>query len=324
MPGVQRRSKPADTMANLHTQKYKFVMRLKFISRSSRALYTHLHSLSVTGARRCRRSSPRRSRAWRALQKQTPHMGQLVPQRQLKSLGLEHVNSTLAAALQAPPTARRTFGRVIDGRHNRWSPSWALEAAAAQRLIELGFMGGLLDCCSIFFTIAHADDPDANKLLAVKLMFHRKDLRCDTRPQALGKSGLGVDLDIYLRQLILDKFGTTLDAIFEEFFAESGYNEKVWNAEQVRSEPTPRSPHPHTILTHGTHPRMAPSTHHPHTPEPLSHAARCLGRCCASSSASASSRESSRPRSLRGRSVSSGRCGHAHNWPRCRILTLAA
>ena len=195
---------------------------------------------------------------------QTPYMSQLVPQRQLKSLGLEHVNSTLAAALQAPPTARRTFGRVIDGRHNRWSPSWALEAAAAQRLIELGFMGGLLDCCSIFFTIAHADDPDANKLLAVKLMFHRKDLRCDTRPQALGKSGLGVDLDIYLRQLILDKFGTTLDAIFEEFFAESGYNEKHWYAEQVRSEPTPRPPpthHPHAWHppTHGT--QHAPSSH---------------------------------------------------------------
>ena len=225
-------------------------------------------------------------------------MSQLVPQRQLKSLTLEQVISALSAALQAPPTARRTIG---GGK----GPPWALEAAAAQRLIDLGLMGGLLDCLSIFFMIAHADDPDANKLLAAKLMSLRKDLRCDTRPQALGKSGLGVDLDIYLRQLILDKFGTTLDAIFEEFFAESGYNEKVWNAEQVRSEPSPRPPHPHTILTHGTHPRMAPSTHHPHTPEPLSHAARCLGRCCASSSASASSRESSRPRSLRGRSVSS-------------------
>ena len=141
-------------------------------------------------------------------------MSQLVPQRQLKSLNLEQVLSALSAALQAPPTARRTIG---GGK----GPPWALEAAAAQRLIDLGLMGGLLDCLSIFFMIAHADDPDANKLLAAKLMSLRKDLRYDTRPQALGKSGLGVDLDIYLRQLILDKFGTTLDAIFEEFFAEN-------------------------------------------------------------------------------------------------------
>ena len=107
----------------------------------------------------------------------------------------------------------------------------------------------------------------SNKLLAVKLMFHRKDLRCDTRPQALGRSGLGVDLDIYLHKLIQDKFGTTLDAIFEEFFAESGYNEKVWDApEQVRSEPCdPAAPtpthHPHAWPppTHG--PQHAPSSH---------------------------------------------------------------
>ena len=48
--------------------------------------------------------------ACRALQKQTPHMSQLVPQRQLKSLNLEQVLSALSAALQAPPTARRTIG----------------------------------------------------------------------------------------------------------------------------------------------------------------------------------------------------------------------
>ena len=35
-------------------------------------------------------------------------------------------------------------------------------------------MGGLLDCLSIFFMLAHADDPDANKLLAAELMFLRK------------------------------------------------------------------------------------------------------------------------------------------------------
>lgn len=177
-------------------------------------------------------------------------MSQHVPQRQVNSLNLEQADSALAAALQAPPTARRTVGG------NRW-PDRTLEAEAAQRLIDMGLMGGLLDCCSIFFMLAHADDPDANKLLAAKLMWIRKDLRCRTRPQALGKSGLGVDLDIYLLQLIKDKFGTTLDAIFEEFFAESGYNEKVWNAEQVcaRNRATPRPP----------------PTHHPHAWHPPTH-----------------------------------------------------
>ena len=162
------------------------------------------------------------------------------PQRALNALSLEHVLSALSTSLDSPPSSRRTIG----GR----APAWRPEAAAAQRLIDAGFMGGLLDCLSIFFKLAHASDPEADVLLAEKLMRLRKNLRCVTRPQALGKSGLGVDLDIFLRQIIEEKFGITLDAIFVLFFEGSGYSEKLWSAEQARPmarpEPTAYNPLP--------------------------------------------------------------------------------
>ena len=152
------------------------------------------------------------------------------PQRALKTLTLDYVLSALSASLDSPPESRREIGGD--------APHWRPEAAAAQRLIDAGLMGGLLDCLSIFFKLAHADDPDADEPLAEKLMRLRKRLRSVTRPQALGKSGLGADLDIFLRQIIEDKFGITLDSIFAHFFEGSGYSEKLWNAEQARPERT--------------------------------------------------------------------------------------
>ena len=76
------------------------------------------------------------------------------PQRALKTLTLDYVLEALSKSLDSPPKSRREIGGD--------TPHWRPEAAAAQRLIGAGLMGGLLDCLSIFFKLAHADDPDAD------------------------------------------------------------------------------------------------------------------------------------------------------------------
>ena len=133
-------------------------------------------------------------------------------------------------ALLNKPKARRECSQRC--------PRRSLETQAQKRLIELGLMQGLIDCFLIFFLMAHSSDDFGPDLMLARIL-----LRCLTRPQALGLSSIGVDLDLGLRSIIEAKFGKTLDQLFEDFDLpnENG----MWTHEQVRApRPAPRPPHP--------------------------------------------------------------------------------
>ena len=49
----------------------------------------------------------------------------------------------------------------------------------------LDLMSGLLDCIMIYYRLAQSDSS-----LGLRLMSHRKILRCPTRPQAIGRCAL--------------------------------------------------------------------------------------------------------------------------------------
>ena len=105
-------------------------------------------------------------------------------------------------------------------------PRRALELRAQERLKAIGLMDGLLDCFLIFFLMAHSPDG-----LGPELMLARMMLRALNRPQALGLSGIGVDLDLGLRLIIEAKFGMPIDELFRGFDLPN--DNGMWTHEQV-------------------------------------------------------------------------------------------
>ena len=101
----------------------------------------------------------------------------LTPCRALHAVPLPELFNQVAVVLDGPIGQRREVGGP--------APSWQQEELAQQRLIKLDLMSGLLDCILIYFRLAHSDSP-----LGLRLMNHRKLLRCPTRPQALGRCAL--------------------------------------------------------------------------------------------------------------------------------------
>ena len=106
------------------------------------------------------------------------------------------------------------------------APRRTLELHAQQRLQAIGLMNGLIDCFLIFFLMAHSPDD-----LGPELMLARMVLRSVNRPQALGLSGIGVDLDLGLRLIIEAKFGMPIDELFQRFDLPN--DNGMWTHEQV-------------------------------------------------------------------------------------------
>ena len=172
-------------------------------------------------------------------------------------------------ALLNKPKARRECSQRC--------PRRSLETQALKRLIELGLMQGLIDCFLIFFLMAHSSDDFGPDLMLARIL-----LRCPTRPQALGLSGIGVDLDLGLRSIIEAKFGKTLDQLFEDFDLpnENG----MWTHEQVRApRPAPRTPHPAPRTPHPAPraPRHAPRATPTRDMYPVLHLTRFYASCYA-------------------------------------------
>ena len=136
----------------------------------------------------------------------------------LAMLSLATLTARIKDAVANKPAARRTcLGSTR-------CPPRELELRAQQRLIALGLMAGLLDCWLIFFLLANSSEG-----VGPELMHARMWLRSLHRPQALGCSGIGVDLDLGLRLIIEAKFGTTIETLFEPFHLPS--DSMMWTNE---------------------------------------------------------------------------------------------
>ena len=135
----------------------------------------------------------------------------------LAMLSLATLTARIKDAVANKPDARRT-------RVGSCSLRRELELRAQQRLIALGLMAGLLDCWLIFFLLANSSEG-----VGPELMHARMWLRSLHRPQALGCSGIGVDLDLGLRFIIEAKFGTTIETLFEPFHLPS--DSMMWTNE---------------------------------------------------------------------------------------------
>ena len=118
----------------------------------------------------------------------------------LKRMTRKQLEQLLFAVLHEPPIERRMVGG--------WAPDWGREWDAADRLDDLDLLDGLIDCFVIFFDCAHSDAEAFEKLMQL-----RKELRALHRPQAMGTSGIGVDLDLGLRRIIEFKFGRSLELV---------------------------------------------------------------------------------------------------------------
>ena len=134
-------------------------------------------------------------------------------------LNLATLTARIKDAVASKPAARRTCSLA--------APRRELELLAQQHLIALGLMAGLLDCWLIFFLLAHSSEG-----VGPELMHARMWLRDVYRPQALGCSGIGVDLDLGLRLIIEAKFGTTIEALFESVVL-PGEHSVMWTNEQI-------------------------------------------------------------------------------------------
>ena len=141
-----------------------------------------------------------------------------VSQPSLVALHLIALATSVKEAVTNKPDVRRECG--LD------CPKRALELRAQERLKAVGLMDGLLDCFLIFFLMAHSPDG-----LGPELMLARMVLRALHRPQALGLSGIGVDLDLGLRLIIEAKFGMPIDELFQRFDLPN--DNGMWTHEQV-------------------------------------------------------------------------------------------
>ena len=111
------------------------------------------------------------------------------------------------------------------------APTHATETRAQACLGKLGMMQGLLECCLLYFLLAHSPEG-----IGPELMMARMVMRCINRPQALGMSGIGVDLDLGLRSIIEAKFGVPLKVLFQTFVEDfEGGDADIWSEEQARA-----------------------------------------------------------------------------------------
>ena len=138
----------------------------------------------------------------------------------LRPLAMLSLTARIKDAVTNKPAARRTCAQP--------APPRELELCAQQHLIELGLMAGLLDCWLIFFLLAHSSEG-----VGPELMHARMWLRSLHRPQALGCSGIGVDLDLGLRLIIEAKFGMTIETLFEPVHLPAGSPSVMWTNEQI-------------------------------------------------------------------------------------------
>ena len=136
----------------------------------------------------------------------------------MNKLTLAAVTAVITTVIQHPPPARREVGG--------WAPSWSMEWRAASRLVALGVLDALIDCLLLYVLLAHSDDSTGSALMSL-----RKKLRALHRPQAMGTSGLGVDLDLGLRSIIEMKLGRTLQSVMEDFTKETEFAK--WVPEDV-------------------------------------------------------------------------------------------
>ena len=138
----------------------------------------------------------------------------------------------LVLNLAALTTAIRTALPSIKKRRECGgpAPTHAVETRAQQRLLKLGMMQGLLECCLLFFLLAHSPDGVGPELMMARML-----LRCINRPQAIGKSGAGVDLDLGLRLIIEAKFGVPLKVLFQTFVEDFEGGAEIWSEEQARA-----------------------------------------------------------------------------------------
>ena len=120
----------------------------------------------------------------------------------LKRMTVKQLEQELLALLCEPPIERRVVG-------GRAAPRWDQEWDAADRLDDLDLLDGLIDCFVIFLDCAHSDAEAFEKLMQL-----RKELRALHRPQAMGTSSIGVDLDLGLRRIIEFKFGRSLELVY--------------------------------------------------------------------------------------------------------------
>ena len=136
----------------------------------------------------------------------------------LNALAMVTVMGVIAVVLQDPPKARREVGGL--------APTWAKEWRAAKRLEKLGMIDPLIDCLLIYLQLAHKSGGDYAALMAL-----RKTMRARHRPQAMGTSGLGVDLDLGLRSIVELKLGRSLQSLMAEFVKEPEFAN--WTEEDV-------------------------------------------------------------------------------------------
>ena len=189
---------------------------------------------------------------------------------------LSALTKAIAKSLLNKPVARRECGAI-----NGACPSRAQELRAQERLIEMGLMGGLIDCFLIFFLVAHSPDG-----LGPELMLARMMLRSTHRPQALGMSGIGVDLDLGLRLIIEAKFGMPIDELFQGFDLPNDTWMGPWTHEQARTTPRARTTHPRT------HAPTRPRAHAPTDTPTYQCAPRFYASCYATGSRCTRSRGS--------------------------------
>ena len=138
---------------------------------------------------------------------------------QLLALTESQIRSGIRHALESSSERRPCGGRA---------PSWAVEERAQRHLIQLGMMQGLVCCFLSFFLVAHGLDD-----LGRDLMRSRMLLRSTHRPQAMGMSGIGVDLDLGLRWIIEAKFGVSLEVLHAKFMEGVEDDRELWSQEQV-------------------------------------------------------------------------------------------
>ena len=136
----------------------------------------------------------------------------------LFSMTMVTLVNELQRVLASPPTQRRHPGRCKGDRQEEW--------AAADRFQKVGLLDPLIDSLLIFFLCAHAETADSKSLMQL-----RKELRARHRPQAMGTSGVGVDLDLLLRFIIESKIGRTMDDVLAEFRQDARFS--GWTEEDV-------------------------------------------------------------------------------------------
>ena len=127
------------------------------------------------------------------------------------------VMGVVSAVLMQPPVRREVGG---------WAPTWDKEWRAAKRLAELGVLDSLIDCLLLYLLLVHSGGVPWSALMVL-----RKRVRARHRPQAMGTSGLGVDLDLGLRSLIEIKLGFSLQSVVDNFTTCTEF--AGWTAEDI-------------------------------------------------------------------------------------------